>query len=36
MSATPASGLWYPRASLAEEAIPGVMRKVLGYGLDGR
>jgi A/G-specific adenine glycosylase len=25
---------WYPRASLADEALPGVMRKVISHGLD--
>lgn len=29
-------GLWYPRASLADEAIPSVMRKVLDHGLNER
>jgi A/G-specific adenine glycosylase len=33
MEAPPESGAWYPRASLADEAIPGVMRKVLAHGL---
>ena len=27
-------GTWYPRARLADEAIPSVMRKVLQRGLD--
>jgi A/G-specific adenine glycosylase len=30
-----ADGIWYARASLADEAIPNVMRKVLSYGLEG-
>jgi len=29
----PPGGVWYPRASLAAEAIPSVMRKVLSHGL---
>ena len=36
LATQPASGMWYPRGSLADEAIPGVMRKVLSHGLDGR
>jgi A/G-specific adenine glycosylase len=33
MDTLPESGTWYPRSSLADEAIPGVMRKVLALGL---
>jgi A/G-specific adenine glycosylase len=32
----PEGGVWYPRASLPDEAIPSVMRKVLGQALMGR
>ncbi len=35
-SSAETAGLWYPRASLPEEAIPSVMRKVLIHGFDGR
>jgi A/G-specific adenine glycosylase len=35
-SSKPAAGLWYPLASLPEEALPSVMRKVLMHGLDRR
>jgi A/G-specific adenine glycosylase len=30
-----AGEVWYPRISLADEAIPSVMRKVLGQALKG-
>jgi A/G-specific adenine glycosylase len=32
----PEGAVWYPRASLPEEAIPSVMRKVLVQALKGR
>jgi A/G-specific adenine glycosylase len=35
MSAEAGSAAWYPREALADEAVPGVMRKVLRHGLDG-
>jgi A/G-specific adenine glycosylase len=34
LSAGAEGGIWYPRASLADEALPSVMRKVLNHGLD--